>query len=454
MPTAEPAAAAAAADGAERGAAVGSRTALRRAQRRATAASLRARLAQLEANADGESSSGESFALVSEASLADELARRLELLAPALVAGLSGISLDALQRRRRNAAAHCFEVPAAQIAVAGGTELNRLQRGLASSGSRREAGEQVGRSTPSEQAEEEAVAPPPPSRTQELEVQPQPCAAHVPPSTSPAAEGEKQEGKLAELVQVVRSLQVRIEELEFAGQQHACMRDRLELLEQAAEPDVLDVWFSEGVQTAAGEQLRAASHALAAENNRLDQLNDQLQSHDKKIELVLDGLQLVLSKVRVPPTFQVFNPQFFPDKEVPEQSEQVRRHQLIGEREQRAAAVAGCTSEQGDRTAMSVHGLQHLLEPRRRAQRGPRLQVAAAALLSFAVAFLVCLAAGMDYLAASKCTHSSQHSAEEQFVPGLFEDEAFFTEQFVNFKGVAFDEYEDLAQHVCRWPTS
>ena len=53
-----------------------------------------------------------------------ELAERLHLVVPALVAGLQGVVLLPLARRRRNAAAHCFDVPAADIAVAGGTALN------------------------------------------------------------------------------------------------------------------------------------------------------------------------------------------------------------------------------------------------------------------------------------------------------------------------------------------
>ena len=53
-----------------------------------------------------------------------ELAQRLQLVAPALVASLHVAVLLPLARRRRNAAAHCFDVPAADIAVAGGTALN------------------------------------------------------------------------------------------------------------------------------------------------------------------------------------------------------------------------------------------------------------------------------------------------------------------------------------------
>ena len=72
----------------------------------------------------------ETYCLISgscTAKLGDELVQRLCLLAPPIVAGLQGGELAPLVRRRRNAAAHCFEAPASFIAVAGSTALNRLQ---------------------------------------------------------------------------------------------------------------------------------------------------------------------------------------------------------------------------------------------------------------------------------------------------------------------------------------
>ncbi len=61
--------------------------------------------------------------------IVEEVTRRLLLVAPALAAGLRGSELAPMDRRRRNAASHCFAVPAADIAGAGSTALNRIQRG-------------------------------------------------------------------------------------------------------------------------------------------------------------------------------------------------------------------------------------------------------------------------------------------------------------------------------------
>jgi len=66
--------------------------------------------------------------------LLDELTQRLVLVAPALAAGLQGATLDPIEQRRRNAAAHCFGVPAAGIAAANSTLLNRFQRGAGRAG--------------------------------------------------------------------------------------------------------------------------------------------------------------------------------------------------------------------------------------------------------------------------------------------------------------------------------
>ena len=57
-----------------------------------------------------------------------ELEERLALIAPVLQAGLMGVEAPTRVKQRRNAAAHCFQVPASLIAVASGCELNRIQR--------------------------------------------------------------------------------------------------------------------------------------------------------------------------------------------------------------------------------------------------------------------------------------------------------------------------------------
>ena len=67
--------------------------------------------------------------LEDEARLVAELTQRFVLMAPALAAGLRGVGLDPLVRRRRNAAAHCFGAAAADIAEASGAALNRIQWG-------------------------------------------------------------------------------------------------------------------------------------------------------------------------------------------------------------------------------------------------------------------------------------------------------------------------------------
>ena len=119
----------AAAGAAGGGGAEASRTALRRAQRRATLAAMRSRLTLFAAAAAEPPVAAAGTVVDDDASFAEELAHRLVLLAPALAAGLRGAALAPMVRRRRNAAAHCFGVPAAEIASAGSTALNRIQRG-------------------------------------------------------------------------------------------------------------------------------------------------------------------------------------------------------------------------------------------------------------------------------------------------------------------------------------
>ena len=51
----------------------------------------------------------------------DELAQRLQRVAPVLAADLQGAVLQPVFRRLRNAAVHCFEVLAADIATADGS---------------------------------------------------------------------------------------------------------------------------------------------------------------------------------------------------------------------------------------------------------------------------------------------------------------------------------------------
>ena len=110
-----------------------SRSAWRRAQRRATLLALRGRLETCMARdafgREAECLSGAPGDAADDATFAEELAQRLVLLAPALAAGLRGFELAPLARRRRNAAAHCFKVAAADIAAADSTALNRFQRG-------------------------------------------------------------------------------------------------------------------------------------------------------------------------------------------------------------------------------------------------------------------------------------------------------------------------------------
>ena len=139
MATAGPAAAASAATiGAGRGdagaapTAAPSRTRLRRLQRACHARLLRQRLAASAAAGSGVV--GGRFVAPSEATahaaaVAEEVALRLAMVAPSLAAGVQGAALAPMARRRRNAAVHCFGVPAAAIAGAGSTLLNRFQRG-------------------------------------------------------------------------------------------------------------------------------------------------------------------------------------------------------------------------------------------------------------------------------------------------------------------------------------
>ncbi len=60
--------------------------------------------------------------------MGDELAQRLQLMSPPIAAGLHGGMPSTLARRRRNAAAHCFDIPVAVIASSSGAALNQLQR--------------------------------------------------------------------------------------------------------------------------------------------------------------------------------------------------------------------------------------------------------------------------------------------------------------------------------------
>ncbi len=103
------------------------RSALRREQRRSTLRCLRSRLERRIA--DEAFGAAEGASDTDDARLAAELAHRLVLQAPALAAGLRGAVLAPLARRRRNAAAHCFDVAASDIAAADGSGLNRIQRG-------------------------------------------------------------------------------------------------------------------------------------------------------------------------------------------------------------------------------------------------------------------------------------------------------------------------------------
>ena len=90
-----------------------SRTAHRRTQRRAYVAALRTKLEEL------------SLADISD----PEVRRRARLVVPCLAAGVHESHLDPMQRRRRNAASHSFQVSAATIAAADQRALNAIQRG-------------------------------------------------------------------------------------------------------------------------------------------------------------------------------------------------------------------------------------------------------------------------------------------------------------------------------------
>ena len=87
-----------------------SRTRLRRRQRRAAQLAVSGELAFLRSRFDS------------------EVDQRLLLAAPAVAAELSGGRPSTLRRQRRNAALHCFDVPAAEISQLTGRELNAIQR--------------------------------------------------------------------------------------------------------------------------------------------------------------------------------------------------------------------------------------------------------------------------------------------------------------------------------------
>ena len=114
MATAAPRAGPEAASGAEeRVLASLSRSQLRRRQRRAAQLAVGDELASLRFR------------------LGDEVHQRMHLAAPAVAAELRGDRPSTLRRQRRNAALHCFDVPAAEISLLSGQELNSLQRSSA-----------------------------------------------------------------------------------------------------------------------------------------------------------------------------------------------------------------------------------------------------------------------------------------------------------------------------------
>ena len=105
------------------------RSAWRRSQRRTAMVALRCRLdfvtAQLQQALLGGVLEPPG---VDQPAWSDELRHRMGLIAPAVVAGLQRVPVDSMTRRRRNAASHCFDAPAAFIGTATGAQLNRLQR--------------------------------------------------------------------------------------------------------------------------------------------------------------------------------------------------------------------------------------------------------------------------------------------------------------------------------------
>ena len=119
---AAPAAAVSAAMGAGGGgrAAVTSRTQLRRQQRQGYVAVLRAKLVQ---------EAGRVLAAQAWLEGQSEVMKRLRMAAPVVEAGLVGQVASPCERRRRNAALHCFSADAGWIAGATAAQLNRLQRG-------------------------------------------------------------------------------------------------------------------------------------------------------------------------------------------------------------------------------------------------------------------------------------------------------------------------------------
>ena len=90
-----------------------SRSQLRRWQRRAAQLAVGVELAHLRSR------------------FGEEVDQRFHLAAPTVAAELVGGRPSTLRRQRRNAALHCFDVPAAEISRLWGQELNSIQRSRA-----------------------------------------------------------------------------------------------------------------------------------------------------------------------------------------------------------------------------------------------------------------------------------------------------------------------------------